>query len=290
MPASLISTRSAAESDLAWMGEVPPDSRRLGDGSATVALCAAALGRPRNLAVLLLGIVLFLCAGVAGLPAAAGPLLVVGAFAYCALVARDLGTPELALKVHGPLGAALRPAVAPVEIAPEELRGSYLAIPMAHEELRLALNGSPQVIALARDLYARCGELVDAAGRMARNGNGLAAYLEGQPSTLHELADRLDALALRASDAQAARAFRHAATISHQHVALNREIRGLYDRIRARLAAVKAFLGVAGALVVKLAALDLEQAASAGVPITEAIAELGGELELLEGSLAEDAD
>jgi hypothetical protein len=230
-------------------------------------------------------VTLAFAATVLGWPILGWWLLATGAAACFGLIVRDVVSPEFARRVHGPLGPPLRPQVAPEDVEPEALRAEYLGLLSAYEDLRVALTESEAVLGVLRDLYERCGELVQAAGRFARNGNALSQYLAGQSPTLAETPQRLERRGSASADRDAARAYRHAASISRQHLELNRQIQGLYERIEGRLAAAMAFLGVVRALVVKLQALDLEHIQAAGPSITDSVNELRGELDLLEKSL-----
>jgi hypothetical protein len=248
-------------------------------------LWTAALTRRRNLALVGGVFTLVLVAAILGSPLVASLLLGIGMTSYATLCARDAGSREFARLVHGPLGPPLQPEVAAEEIETEDLRHAYLAILAAHEELRVSLTDCASVLDALRDLYERCTDMVQAAGRMARGGNALSLYLAAQNPSLPIVAARLDGLGAATKDEDAARAYRHAAAVSRQHAELNGEIAGMYDRTKGRLAAALAFLGVARALVVKLRAIDSEAALAEGESITESVAELRGELELLRASL-----
>ena len=179
-------------------------------------LFRAALVRRGRLAML--GGLLFVVigAGAAGLPTLAGVMLGAGAVSYSAMVLRDVFRPDLARLVYGPLGPPLRPEVKPNELAPQEIHSAYVEILRAHEDIRIALARSEGIVEPLRDAYDRLSELVQAAGRVARRGNSLQAYLrkycqqglEGEATALEvkigETADKLAASAFR----QAAKARR----------------------------------------------------------------------------------
>jgi hypothetical protein len=251
--------------------------------SDPAALWLAALSGRAKLAVALLTLALVTIA--VGWPAVAGGVLGLGAAACFALALRDLTSADFACRVHGPLGPPLRPEVEPEDVEAAPLRGAYLALLSAHEELRVTLTESKAVTEVLRELYARCGDLVQAAGRCARNGNPLSAYLAEQSPALADSPQRFERLGIETGDQDAARAYRHAASISRQHLQLNRQILGLYERIEARLAAATTFLSVVRALAVKLQAVDVEHVQAADSRITDSVNELRDELEILESSL-----
>ncbi|HWM85637.1 MAG TPA: hypothetical protein VNO33_07360 [Kofleriaceae bacterium] len=249
-------------------------------------LVRAALFRRRRVA--LMGGLLFvvLGAGVAGLPALAGCMLGFGAVSYSAMVLRDVFRPDLARLVYGPLGPPLRPEVKPSQLAPQEIHAAYVEILRAHEDIRVALGRSDGILEPLRDAYDRLTELVQAAGRVARRGNALQAYLRKYcPQGIESEVTQLEARTGETKDEEAARAFRQAAAARRQQLDIYRQIEGLYDRVKARLALVASFLGAVGALVVKLHVLDLEQVEAAGSSISDHLDLLRSDLELLESSL-----
>lgn len=200
------------------------------------------------------------------------------------LVMIDALSPSFARRIHGRIGPPLRPVVRPEDLESQAVRASYQALLTAHEDLRLSLaSDNTGVVEVLRDLFARCGELVESAGRLAKDGDRLSAYLDGQSVSLQDTATQLQRLGASARDADAARAYGHAAAMRRQQIDLNQQIRGLYDRVEGRLAAALAFLGVLRALVVKLRALGDVQAN--GATIADSVSELRSELELLETSL-----
>jgi hypothetical protein len=225
-------------------------------------------------------------AGIAGLPTLAGCAVGFGAVSYSALVLRDLFRPDLARLVHGPLGPPLRPEVKPGQLGPQEIQAAYVDILRAHEDIRIALGRSAGIREPLRDAYDRLSELVQAAGRVARRGNALQSYLRMHcPQELETEAAQLEARTGETSDEPAARAFRQAARARRQQLDLYRQIEGLYDRVKARLALAASFLGAVGALVVKLHVLDMEQVEAAGSSISDHLDLLRSDLELLESSL-----
>jgi hypothetical protein len=231
-------------------------------------------------------LVLAIGAGAAGLPTLAGCVLGLGAMSYSAMVLRDVFRPDLTRFIYGPLGPPLRPEVKPGELGPQEIHAAYVEILRAHEDIRVALGRSEGMLEPLRDAYDRLSELVQAAGRVARRGNALQSYLRRYcPQGLESDAAQLDARTGETSDQQAAAAFRQAARARRQQLDIYRQIEGLYDRVKARLALVASFLGAVGALVVKLHVLDLEQVEAAGSSISDHLDLLRSDLELLESSL-----
>jgi hypothetical protein len=249
-------------------------------------LLRAALVRRGRLALFGGVLVLVIGVGLAGLPTLAGCVLGAGAVSYSALVLRDVFRPDLARLMYGPLGPPLRPEVKPSELGPQEIHSAYVEILRAHEDIRIALARSDGIREPLRDAYERLSELVQAAGRVARRGNSLQAYLRKYcPQGLETEATQLEARIGETKDEPAARAFRQAARARRQQLDLYRQIEGLYDRVRARLALVASFLGAVGALVVKLHVLDMEQVEAAGSSISDHLDLLRSDLELLETSL-----
>jgi hypothetical protein len=249
-------------------------------------LLRAAMVRRGRLAVLGGILVAVIGAGAAGLPTLAGCVLGLGAVSYSAMVLRDVFRPDLARLVYGPLGPPLRPEVKPSELGPQEVHAAYVDILRAHEDIRSTLVRSEGIIEPLRDAYDRLSELVQAAGRVARRGNALQSYLRKYcPQGLESEAAQLDLRMGETGDEQAARAFREAARARRQQLDIYRQIEGLYDRVKARLALVASFLGAVGALVVKLHVLDMEQVEAAGSSISDHLDLLRSDLELLESSL-----
>jgi hypothetical protein len=249
-------------------------------------LLRAALLRRRRLAAFGGLVVVMIGAGVAGLPTLAAIVLGAGAVSYSALVLRDVLRPDLARLVYGPLGPPLRPEVKPSELTPQEIHSAYVEILRAHEDIRSALAHSEGIVEPLREAYDRLSELVQAAGRVARRGNSLQAYLRRYcQQGLEGEATQLEARIGETADLLAAQAFRQAAKARRQHLDIYRQIEGLYDRVKARLALVASFLGAVGALVVKLHVLDLEQIEAAGSSISDHLDLLRSDLELLESSL-----
>ena len=249
-------------------------------------LVSAAAQRPRNIAVLGAALALMMAAGILGLPLLASCVLGVGSAAYSIMVARDASAPDFARRLYGRLGPPLRPDVRPDDLTPPEISASYIAILRGHEQIRTALNESEGLIDGLTDVYTRCSELVQAAGRVARGGNHLRSYIENlSPDTLQQDAARLEARADATRDPHAARAFRRAAVARKQQLSIYRQIEGLYDRVVGRLQAVTSFLGAVEALIIKLHALDLEQLGATGDTLSQHLDDLRTELELLESSL-----
>lgn len=249
-------------------------------------LLRAALVRRGRLAVFGGLLLVVIGAGVAGLPTLAGLMLGAGAVSYSTLVLRDVFRPDLARLVYGPLGPPLRPEVKPSDLGPQEIHSAYVEILRAHEDIRIALGRSEGILEPLRDAYDRLSELVQAAGRVARRGNSLQAYLRKYcPQGLESEAAQLDSRTGETSDELAAQAFRQAARARRQQLDIYRQIEGLYDRVKARLALVASFLGAVGALVIKLHVLDLEQVEAAGSSISDHLDLLRSDLELLETSL-----
>jgi hypothetical protein len=249
-------------------------------------LVRAVLLRRGRVAMLGGFLALVIGAGIAGLPTLAGCAVGFGAVSYSALVLRDLFRPDLARLVHGPLGPPLRPEVKPSQLGPQEIHTAYVDILRAHEDIRIALGRSEGIREPLRDAYDRLSELVQAAGRVARRGNALQSYLRKHcPQGLETEAAQLEARTGETSDEPAARAFRQAARARRHQLDLYRQIEGLYDRVKARLALVASFLGAVGALVVKLHVLDMEQVEAAGSSISDHLDLLRSDLELLESSL-----
>jgi hypothetical protein len=246
----------------------------------------AALLRRTRVALLAVTAVVMVGAGIAGLPVLAGAALGVGALSYSGLVLRDVLRPDLTRFLYGPLGPPLRPEVKPGELGPEEIHATYVEILRAHEDIRVALARSPGILEPLRDAYERLSELVQAAGRVARRGNAIQAYLRRIcPEGLEADAARLETQMGETGDAEAAAAFRQAARARRHQLELYHQIEGLYDRVKARLALVASFLGAVGALVVKLHVLDVEQVEAAGSSISDHLDLLRSDLELLESSL-----
>jgi hypothetical protein len=251
-------------------------------------LFTAALGRPRSVAAVGTGITLGILAAAFALPLVAAASVGLGCSLYAAFIARDLQDPDFARRVYGPLGAPLRPSVRPEQLQAAELNAAYVGILREYETIRAAMQASQGVVDGLRDVYLRCGDLVEAAGRVARSGDALQRYLAAQNGAdLEQELIRLASLAGATHDAQAASVYGRAVQARRRQLDLHAQIEGLYDRVKARLAVVTSFLATMEAVVVKLNALDLEQLHDEGTSISEQLDELRGEIEVLESSLEE---
>jgi hypothetical protein len=250
----------------------------------TVTLAAAR--RPRNLALLGVSLGLMIGAAVVGLPIVAAMAFGGGLLSYGGLVALDARRPSFMRHFYGPLGPPLVPEVQPSDISCSELRLTYSTILQGHDGLRSALDASGGARHGLIQLYGRSTELVQTAGRIARVGCSLKAYLDGSSD---ELLDRqishLEERATESHDEGATRVFRQAAAVRCHQLATYHRIEGLYARVEARLAMVVAFLAALEAQLIELEALDLEAEARAGGLISEHLEVLGCDLAMLETSL-----
>jgi hypothetical protein len=228
-----------------------------------------------------------------GLPALCLWTMGFGAVHYVTLVALHALSPRYVRRVYGPLGPPIDPEVQVEEIAPPDLRNAYVEILQTHEAIRRAIQSGSEhgrhVSTTLSELYGRCTRIVDLVGRVARLGNGLQTYLEGRkPEQLSDEAERLEACAGRTHDDKAARNFRQAAVARRlQHDTLC-QIEGFFERIRARLLLVSSSLESVEALIIKVRTLDLENEALAGDSVSEHLADLHADLQLLEATM-EDA-
>lgn len=197
-------------------------------------------------------------------------------------------SPAYALRVYGPPGPPLAPDVLPHEVEPLELRASYEKILRTHEDLRQLLRDSGRIREGLKQLYASCTELVDVAGRIARLGNSLDAYLEAcKPIELTHCAEQLEARAKQALDPEARRTYQGAAMARRRQLATYAQLQGLYDRIRARLEVVIASLDSVQALVVKLQALELDHVALNDDCVAEQLEILRGDAQIVEAAIVE---
>lgn len=249
-------------------------------------LVAAAFRRWHSIAVAVAALVFALPIGAAGFPVVAMAILGAGAGVWATLFVRDLLGSELAARVYGPLGPPIEPEVQVHELGSLELASSYADLLNTYEQIRVFLRASPVLVATFGGLYARLSELVQLAGRVARNGLRLRAYLDADnPENLAAAAAQLDDRADATHNEDAARTFRLAAVSRRRQLSTYRDIEGLYDSVVARLAILAALFGVVEARLVELEAVDDEQSAAVGLELTEEIQEVEEELELLGSSV-----
>ncbi|HTM19393.1 MAG TPA: hypothetical protein VL172_02760 [Kofleriaceae bacterium] len=174
-----------------------------------------------------------------------------------------------------------RPA-RPAPLEAMELAAAYADVLEAHDAVRAAMSDGDRPREGLALVYARCRELVDAAGQVARSGDAVRRYLGRRtPLALEGEAARLDALAERARDPRAAAAYRMAAQARHRQLDLYHQIGGLYDRIEARLALLTSFLGAVEAMIVRLQVFDLEELHVQVTSISGQLDRLHGEIDLL---------
>ena len=239
----------------------PPSPSRadLPDDVEPSPLLWAALGRPRNLVVTALVTLVAFALATFGSTALAACMGLFAPALYLCLITRSLGDPALTRQVHGALGPPLRYPVALADLQPPELRATYERLLRGHERLRRTLRAAPVAAATLADAYQGCGDLVQAAGKLALGSGQLHAQLERCGT--QELLDEADDLATRSGstgDAAAASAYRRAAVVRGHQLTTTRQLEHLRDRLAARLALAQAVVNSVTATAVKMDALERE--------------------------------
>ena len=258
-------------------------------------LVIASASSPLNLAVGGTGVAAAVVLGAAGVGGAVlgGAVLGLGVLAYGSMIALDLMSPRFVQRQLERERVAelpeLEPSVAIKQISTPDLRNIYQAILIGYEKARRAFEASsPTLAQYLEGSLTRCAELVEEAGRIAIKGDALCEYLNSERAERIEGEARaLDESATRASDAKAAENYRKAADAARDKLATHRQIEGLYDRIRAQLAAIATSTDGTHAKIVKLQATDLEDAASVNQSISENLDTLSSEMRVLEGAVEE---
>jgi hypothetical protein len=134
----------------------------------------------------------------------------------------------------------------------------------------------------------RCGQLVNEAGRTAVKGNALRGYLEIQTAQAIEAeAEALEQSAAQAKDEKAAESYQKAAAASREQLATYRQIEGLYDRVKAQLAAIETSTDGVYAKIVKLQATDLQEAILVNQSISAHLDALSSDMHILESVVEE---
>lgn len=248
-------------------------------------LLCAALTRPRSVAITGLLLAIATALATLGSPAIAACIGMLAPALYVGLVTRSLGDPALAQEVYGPLGPPLRTQVVVAELRPAEFRAAYERLLQGHERLRRALRSAPLAAAALADVYLRCGELVHAAGRLARMAGPLHAQLDHRSARqlVEDVAD-LSSRSMMTDDASAASAFRRAAAIRGRQAATTHQLEELCDRLAARLALAEAVIDSVTATAVKMDAAERESA-GLDAPLADQVDDLRGELDRLDAEL-----
>ncbi len=247
---------------------------------------ASAACRPRSLRGIGTASVIAFALVLAGAPAMAPWILIIGAFHYLLVVTLYTFSETYAERVHGQFGLPLEPEVDADQIGPADLRATYLAILKVHDEIRSTLDGNGRVHPGLCDVYQRCGESVQVAGRTALLGNPLQRYLDDHdPSRLDAEARRLEMRASVTSDREAAAAYRQAGAARRRELETYGQLQRLFERVKARLELVAATLASVAATTIKLCTVDLEHLATTRDSLVEQIDSLGEDLRFLETAM-----
>ena len=223
-----------------------------------------------------------------GLPWLSLLVLAIGAVYFSTSVAAASVRAIRRETAQGPLALPLAFEVEPAAVAAPDLRAGYEDILRLHEEIRTALAVADRAQAALITVFAECGAVVQAAGRLARLANPLHAYLGARGGAqAKEALGRLAASADVATDRVAETAYRGAAAARGRQLGTLLEIQTLRERTRARLELIAASLESVLAMVIKLQALDGEEVELAGARMTDQLAAVGDELALLESALEE---
>jgi hypothetical protein len=171
-------------------------------------------------------------------------------------------------------------------IVASEAHAGYCAVLLGFADLERALADAPRLRKSLASVIERCRAAVALSGRIALLANPLQRYLDTHETVAIQMAlDRLRARAEVASDDATVAALGHAACARMRQLVVLEQIAAQRDRICARLALVHAALEAFAATIVKLQSLDDEQIVLAGESVTDQLAEIGGDLEILESAL-----
>ncbi|HVK73658.1 MAG TPA: hypothetical protein VM734_10065 [Kofleriaceae bacterium] len=252
----------------------------------TVRRAATAAFRPRALRGLGMASVIAFALVLVGAPALAPWILAAGTAHYLLVVTLYTFSEGYTNRVHGPFGLPLEPDVDPDQIGPADLRATYLNILRVHEEIRTTLDSNGRVHAGLCDVYTRCGDAVQVAGRMALLGNPLQRYLDDHdPARLDAETRRLEMRASVTSDREASLAYRQASAARKRELDTYGQLQRLYERMKARLELVAATLASVAATTIKLCTVDLETLAMTRESLVEQIDSLGEDLRYLEAAM-----
>lgn len=171
-------------------------------------------------------------------------------------------------------------------IVASEAHAGYCAVLLGFADLERALADAPRLRKSLTSVIERCRAAVALSGKIALLANPLQRYLDTHETVAIQVAlDRLRARAEVASDDATVAALGHAAGARMRQLVVLEQIGAQRDRISARLALVHAALEAFAATIVKLQSLDDEQIVLAGESVTDQLAEIGGDLEVLESAL-----
>ena len=252
----------------------------------TVQRAATAAFRPRALRGLGLASVIAFTLVLIGSPAFAPWILATGAAHYLMVVALYTFSEGYTQRVHGPFGLPLEPDVDPDQIGPADLRANYLNILRVHEEIRTTLDSNGGGHRALLDVYRRCGDAVQVAGRVALLGNPLQRYLDDHdPARLDAETRRLEMRASITGDREASLAYRQAAAARKRELETYGQLQRLYERMKARLELVAATLASVAATTIKLCTVDLEHLAMTKETLVDQIDSLGEDLRFLESAM-----
>lgn len=265
-------------------------------------LLVASAASPVNLAVLGVGVAVALVLAVAGVGGGVGAgaaVLSLAVLAYGAMIGLDLMSPRFVGKVAGEIEPGRfrvddvprheEPPVPAVAVRPPELQSIYKMILDNYQRTRQAYNeSSPMLRDSLGDSLARCAQLVQEAGRTALKGNTLKAYLDTQtPQSIQAEVQALETSAAHASDKKAAESYQKAAASAREQLTTYQQIVGLYDRVRAQLAAIETSTDGVYAKIVKLQATDVEQAVLVNQSISAHLDALSVDIHSLESAVEE---
>jgi hypothetical protein len=265
-------------------------------------LALASAAGPVNLGVLGAAVVAAIALAAAGVGGGAGlgvAVLSLGVLAYSALIVLDLMNPRFVARAAAQIdptryriedsAAEVKPEVQLDAIRPPELRSIYQMIIDNYRRTCEAFEASSDMLhSSLQDSVKRCGQLVQEAGRTAVKGNTLRAYLESQTANDIEAEARaLEANAARSTDKKAAETYHKAAATAREQLSTYRQIEGLYDRVKAQLAAIETSTDGVYAKIVKLQATDIEEAVMVNQSITAHLDALSGDMRALESAVEE---
>lgn len=252
--------------------------------------------RPLNLGIGAVGLSMALALALAGAgPGPSGALLGLALVTWLGLVAWDTflnPTLRQEASFQAPSFNPRAPEVVPLPLEegpPPELRRSHEQVFQASLRIRQAMDESGDVLqSQLGETWSQCSHLVEDAGRMVERGYRLYAYLRSvNPTALRQEIRELHEKAHRTRDEGAARAWLQAAQARQQQVEAWQAIEGLYERVKAQLTALHTRLEEVHARVIRMNALDQDQARAESASLSVQLKSLDDEVTVLERAMAD---
>lgn len=216
--------------------------------------------------------------------------LSLGMLAYAAMVALDVTNPAYIRRVNTRVDDTDAEAwLNPMTLRDQEIREVYAAIQAGMEKCRALYSATNKSLRSSlADGMKRSEELVVVAGRAAKRSDAIRRHLDSDsPADLSTELQRLRALADRTQDQTARDGFLQAAEAKSKELETYHQLQGLRDRIHAQLKVIDTSLDTLAAKLVKLEASDVTEAISINDSITENVATMTSDVQILETTYEE---